>query len=61
MNENDQAALKQDEKVSDGCQSPSDKTKIIPQQPTEAVEQQPPRPSIIKGRSRRRKRTVIIR
>jgi hypothetical protein len=60
MNENDQAVLKQDEKVSDGCQSPSDKTKIIPQQPTEAVEQQP-RPSIIKGRSRRRKRTVIIR
>jgi hypothetical protein len=60
MNENDQAALKQDDNVPDGCQCPSDKTKIIPQQSTEAVEQQPG-PPIIKGRSRRRKRTVIIR
>jgi len=60
MNENEKKILKQNERVSDGCQSPADQAKIINQAPIGAVEQDPPR-AIIKGRSRRRKRTVIIK
>jgi hypothetical protein len=60
MNENDKGMLNQHEKVSDESQSLSDQAKIISQAPTEAVEQEPRR-AIIKERSRRRKRTVIIR
>ena len=50
MNENGKGILK-NERVSNGCQSPSDQAKIISQAPTGTVEQEPHR-AIIKGRSR---------
>jgi hypothetical protein len=59
MNENEKGILKPNEKVCDGCQSLTDQGKIIRQAPTKAVEQEPRQ--AIKGRSRRRKRIVIIR